>query len=116
MRFIGVDVHNTNFMVCFLSEDDKAQTETFTLDHQGLSGFKRRLDKDDLLAVEACANTFYLRRPYSEKILRNASSSESFDGGPCQPAVATKNAEGQATTFVSGAEAEWEGSADGVVL
>jgi transposase len=62
MRFIGVDLHKTNFVVCFLSEDDKSQAETFTLDHQGLARFKRRLHSDDLLAVEACANTFYFRR------------------------------------------------------
>ena len=42
MRFIGVDLHKTNFVVCFLSEDDRAQTETFLLNAQGLSRFKRR--------------------------------------------------------------------------
>jgi transposase len=62
MRYIGVDLHKTNFVVCFLSEDDKAQIETFALDHKGLASFKRRLRKDDLLAVEACANTFYFCR------------------------------------------------------
>jgi transposase len=68
MRFIGVDLHKTNFVVCFLSEDDKAQTETFTLDHQGLSRFNRRLRKDDLLAVEACANTFYFCRQVRDRV------------------------------------------------
>lgn len=59
MRYIGVELHKTNFVACFLSEDDKSQLETFPLDHQGFARFKRRLRKDDRLAVEACANTFY---------------------------------------------------------
>ena len=62
MRYIGVDLHKTNFVVCFLSEDDKSQTETFTLDTKGLARFKRRLRPDDKLAVEASANTFYFCR------------------------------------------------------
>jgi transposase len=68
MRFIGVDLHKTNFVVCFLSEDDKSQAETFTLDGQGLARFKRRLRKDDLLAVEACANTFYFCRQIKDRV------------------------------------------------
>src|ERR1051325_2043489 len=47
MRYIGVDLHKTNFVVCFLSEDDRAQTETFPLNGQGLARFKRRLRPDD---------------------------------------------------------------------
>ena len=68
MRFIGVDLHKTNFVVCFLSEDDKSQTETFSLDRQGLTRFKRRLRKDDLLAVEACANSFYFCRQVKARV------------------------------------------------
>jgi transposase len=49
----------TNFVVCFLSHDDETHTETFVLDKAGLSRFKRKLRKDDLLAVEASANAFY---------------------------------------------------------
>jgi transposase len=59
MRYIGIDLHKTNFVVCFLSADDKSHLETFNLDHHGLARFKRKLRKDDLLAVEASANAFY---------------------------------------------------------
>jgi transposase len=59
MRYIGVDLHKTNFVVCFLSEDNKSQTETFALDPKGLARFKRRLKAEDKLAVEASANCFY---------------------------------------------------------
>jgi transposase len=68
MRFIGVDLHKTNFVVCFLSEDDKSQAETFTLDRQGLSRFRRRLRPEDKLAVEACANTFYFCRQVRDRV------------------------------------------------
>lgn len=62
MRYIGVDLHKSNFVVCFLSGDDKTKIETFTLNHAGLSRFKQRLRADDKLAVEASANTFYFYR------------------------------------------------------
>lgn len=70
MRFIGVDLHKTNFVVCFLSEDDQAQTETFMLNAQGLSRFKRRLRSDDQLAVEAAANTFYFCRQIRDQLAK----------------------------------------------
>jgi transposase len=71
MRYIGVDLHKTNFVVCFLSEDDTSQTETFTLDPKGLMRFKRHLKPDDKLAVEASANAFYF---YSQTRSRVAES------------------------------------------
>ena len=68
MRYIGVDLHKTNFVVCFLSDDDKTTAETFTLDQQGLARFKRLLKKDDKLAVEASANAFYFCRQVKDRI------------------------------------------------
>lgn len=70
MRFIGVDLHKTNFVVCFLSEDDHVRTETFILDAHGLSRFKRRLRCDDQLAVEASANTFYFCRQIKDRLAK----------------------------------------------
>src|SRR5690348_8503350 len=68
MRFIGVDLHKTNFVVCFLAEDDRSQSETFLLNAQGLARFKRRLRPDDQLAVEASANTFYFCRQIKDRV------------------------------------------------
>jgi transposase len=68
MRYIGVDLHKTNFVVCFLSEDDKARTETFALDLTGLARFKRRLRAGDKLAVEASANTIYFCRQIKARV------------------------------------------------
>jgi transposase len=68
MRYLGVDLHKTNFVVCFLSEDDKTTVETFTLDPKGLARFKRRLHCGDKLAVEASANTFYFCRQIKDHV------------------------------------------------
>jgi transposase len=68
MRYIGVDLHKTNFVVCFLSDDEQTRTETFTLDKAGLSRFKRKLNPDDKLAVEASANTFYFCRQIKDRV------------------------------------------------
>jgi transposase len=68
MRYIGVDLHKTNFVVCFLSEDDQAKAETFPLNQQGISRFKRRLKATDKLAVEASANTSYFRRQIKDRV------------------------------------------------
>ena len=59
MRYIGVDLHKTNFVVCFLSADDTQRLETYPLTRDGLAGFKRRLRKTDELAVEATQNVHY---------------------------------------------------------
>ena len=68
MRYIGVDLHKTNFVVCFLSEDGQSQIEAFTLDRHGLARFKRRLKAEDKLAVEASANTFYFCRQIKDRV------------------------------------------------
>ena len=68
MRYIGVDLHKTNFVACFLSEDEQAKAETFTLDPKGLTRFKRRLSREDKLAVEASANSSYFYRQIRERV------------------------------------------------
>ena len=35
MRYIGVDLHKTNFVVCFLNEEDTSSLETFPLSKAG---------------------------------------------------------------------------------
>lgn len=59
MRYIGVDLHQTNFVVCFLNADDTARTETYPLTRDGLSRFTRQLDAADTVAVEATQNIYY---------------------------------------------------------
>jgi transposase len=59
MRHIGVDLHKTNFVACFLAADDTQQLETYPLTREGLARFKRRLRASDELAVEATQNVHY---------------------------------------------------------
>jgi transposase len=59
MRHIGVDLHKTNFVVCFLASDDTQNIETYPLTREGLARFKRRLRKVDEVAVEATQNVHY---------------------------------------------------------
>ncbi len=59
MRHIGVDLHKTNFVVCFIEADDTRRLETYPLTGDGLARFKRQLDSADELAVEATQNVHY---------------------------------------------------------
>lgn len=59
MRHIGVDLHKTNFVVCFIEDDDTRRLETYPLTGDGLARFKRQLDASDELAVEATQNVHY---------------------------------------------------------
>jgi hypothetical protein len=59
VRHIGVDLHKTNFVVCFLHEDDNYQLETFPLSKVGIERFTKRLKTDDTLAVEVTQNIYY---------------------------------------------------------
>lgn len=59
MRHIGVDLHKTNFVACFIEPDDAQHIETYPLTREGLALFKRRLRRSDELAVEATQNVHY---------------------------------------------------------
>ncbi len=59
MRHIGVDLHKTNFVVCFLDADDTQRLETYTLTRDGLTRFVGELEAADELAVEATHNVHY---------------------------------------------------------
>lgn len=59
MRHIGVDLHKTNFVACFLGADDTRSIETYPLTRDGLSRFKRQLRGSDEVAVEATQNVYY---------------------------------------------------------
>jgi transposase len=59
MRHIGVDLHKTNFVACFIEADDTQQIETYPLTRDGLARFTRRLNLQDEVAVEATQNVHY---------------------------------------------------------
>ena len=59
MRHIGVDLHKTNFVACFIEADETRRLETYPLTGDGLARFKQQLDASDELAVEATQNVHY---------------------------------------------------------
>lgn len=59
MRYVGVDLHKTNFVVCFMAEDETTWLETYPLTKTGISRFITQLEPTDELAVEVTANIYY---------------------------------------------------------
>ena len=59
VRHIGIDLHKTNFVACFLEADDARLIETYPLTREGLALFKRKLRRSDEVAVEATQNVHY---------------------------------------------------------
>jgi len=59
MRHIGVDLHKTNFVACFLASDDTRRLETYPRTPDGIARFKRHLRKADELAVGVTQNVYY---------------------------------------------------------
>jgi transposase len=59
MRYIGIDLHKTNFVVCFLATDETTRTETYPLTKPGIARFIAQLEPKDEVAVEVTANIYY---------------------------------------------------------
>src|SRR5436190_20572547 len=59
MRHIGVDLHKTNFVVCFLHADETTRLETYPLTEGGLQRFTAELAAEDEVAVEVTTNVYY---------------------------------------------------------
>jgi transposase len=59
MSYIGVDLHKTNFVACFLDEQERITLQTFALSAKGLAAFRRRVTKEDRVAVEAAPNVAF---------------------------------------------------------
>lgn len=72
MRYIGVDLHKTNFVACFLAADDTQRIETYPLTRDGLTDFERRLRRADELAVEATQNVHYFYDQVKARVSRVA--------------------------------------------
>jgi transposase len=65
MKYMGVDLHKTNFVACFLDEQERITLQTFALSAKGLAAFGRRVTKEDRVAVEAAPNVaFFYDRVY----------------------------------------------------
>lgn len=70
MRYIGVDLHKTNFVVCFLAAQGKPRVLTFSLDAEGQAAFSRHLRSEDEVAVEVGRNTYFFYEQVYAKVKR----------------------------------------------
>src|SRR3954467_11078136 len=59
MRYLGVDLHKTNFVVCFLADAETTRTQTYPLTKAGIHRFITQLVLEDDVAVEVTANIYY---------------------------------------------------------
>ena len=59
MRYLGIDLHKTNFVVCFLNEDETFRIETFRLSKSGIGRFLLQVEKTDAVALEVTQNSYY---------------------------------------------------------
>ena len=58
MRYIGVDLHTTNFVACFLDEQERVTCRR-CIDRKGLAAFRRKITPNDRLAVEASPSVMF---------------------------------------------------------
>jgi len=64
-RFIGVDLHKNNFMVCYL---DGSHREIRTYKLSELKSFRKSLRKSDIVGVESTGNTRYFVEQIAENV------------------------------------------------
>ena len=72
MRHIGVDLHKTNFVTCFIEADETQRLETYPLTRDGLARFTRQLNAQDEVAVEATQNVHYFYDQVKARVSRVA--------------------------------------------
>jgi transposase len=70
VRYLGIDLHKTNFVVCFLNEDETFRTETFALSKSGINRFLLQVEKTDQAAVEVTQNIYYFFDQIKEHLSR----------------------------------------------
>src|SRR5215831_13962447 len=70
MQYIGVDLHKTNLVVCFLPARGPERILPFSLERDGLAAFCRQLRPDDEVAVEVGQNTHYFQEQIHERVKR----------------------------------------------
>lgn len=70
MRYLGIDLHKTNFVVCFFNEDETFRIETFPLSKSGINRFLLQVEKTDQVAVEVTQNIYYFFDQIKEHLAR----------------------------------------------
>lgn len=60
-RYVGIDLHKNQFVVCYLSKD-KEEYKEYRVSKTGVQAFKSELRKSDGVVIESTGNTGYLAR------------------------------------------------------
>ena len=58
-RWIGVDLHKTQFTVCYMHENGEYEMQEFRVSEAGFEEFRKSLRAEDSVAVESTGNTGY---------------------------------------------------------
>jgi transposase len=72
LRYLGVDLHKTNFVACFLDEQERITLQPCARTAKGLAAFGRRVTQEDGVAVEAAPHVafFYAQgRPRGHEVV-----------------------------------------------
>ena len=67
-KWIGVDLHKTQFTVCYLHKNGEHKIEVFKVAPKDIELFKKTLNKSDEVAVESTGNTGYFAREIKSEV------------------------------------------------
>jgi len=67
-RWIGVDLHKTQFTVCYLHKNSEHKIQVFKVGAKDIEAFKKTLSKSDEVAVESTGNTGYFAREIKSQV------------------------------------------------
>lgn len=59
MKYVGVDLHKRQFTVCFRDEKGEEEVKKYKMEKGGIEEFKKRLDKNTMVAFETTGNSKY---------------------------------------------------------
>lgn len=68
MKFLGIDLHTNCCTCCTIQENGGKSITTYTLDDEGISEFRKTLDKTTHVLIEATLNTFAFVERFQELV------------------------------------------------
>jgi transposase len=67
-KWIGVDLHKTQFTVCYLHKSGEYKIQVFKVEAKDIEAFKKTLSKNDEVAVESTGKTGYFAREIKSEV------------------------------------------------
>lgn len=69
-KYVGVDLHKSQFSVCWLKEDGERSFEEYRVGASGIELFRQKLSKETEVAVEATGNSSYFCEAIRDNVKR----------------------------------------------